>query len=124
VLPAAAWYFGFYLYFVFALCERKHEIQMRKAHVWHRELCGFKPEHERAMSKRSNEQNDAILHQNLPLVEVAESWLLDTILADAGAARAVVARLSDRVAVVAPGQLDALLARLRKLGHTPKVLER
>lgn len=66
---------------------------------------------------------DSILHQNLPLVEVAESWLLDTILADAAAARAVVIRLSDRVALVAPGQLDTLLARLRKLGHTPKVLE-
>ena len=75
------------------------------------------------MPKRPNNQSAATLHQNLPLVEVTEPWLLDTILADAGAARAVVTRLSDRVAVVAPGQLDTLLARLRKLGHTPKVLE-
>ena len=75
------------------------------------------------MPKRPDNQSAATLHQNLPLVEVAEPWLLDTILADAGAARAVVTRLSDRVAVVAPGQLDTLLARLRKLGHTPKVLE-
>jgi hypothetical protein len=75
------------------------------------------------MPKKSAYQADTILHQNLPLVEVAEPWLLDTILADAGAARAVVTRLSDHVAIVAPGQLDTLLARLRKLGHTPKVLE-
>jgi hypothetical protein len=75
------------------------------------------------MPKRPDNQSAATLHQNLPLVEVAEPWLLDTILADAGVARAVVTRLSDRVAVVAPGQLDTLLARLRKLGHTPKVLE-
>ena len=75
------------------------------------------------MAKKIADQEHTILHQNLPLVEVAEAWLLDSILADAGAARAVVTRLSDRVAVVAPGQLDALLARLRKLGHTPKVLE-
>jgi hypothetical protein len=75
------------------------------------------------MPKKSAHQADTILHQNLSLMEVAEPWLLDSILADAGAARAVVARLSDRVAVVAPGQLDTLLARLRKLGHTPKVLE-
>jgi hypothetical protein len=34
-----------------------------------------------------------------------------------------VTRLSEHVAVVAPGQLDTLLTRLRKLGHTPKVLE-
>jgi hypothetical protein len=78
---------------------------------------------ERSTPKTLAHQADTILHQNLPLVEVAEPWLLDSILADAGAARAVVTRLSDRVAVVAPGQLDTLLARLRKFGHTPKVLE-
>jgi hypothetical protein len=75
------------------------------------------------MPKQSDGQYDTILHQNLPLVEVTEPWLLDTILADAGAARYIVTRLSDRVALVVPGQLDTLLARLRKLGHTPKVLE-
>jgi hypothetical protein len=41
-LPAAAWYSLFYLYFVFALCECKNEIQkegkvpLRKPHVGHR----------------------------------------------------------------------------------------
>jgi hypothetical protein len=75
------------------------------------------------VAKKTKSQAETILHKNLPLVEVAESWLLDTMLADAGAARYIVTRLSDRVAIVAPGQLDALLARLRKLGHTPKVLE-
>jgi hypothetical protein len=75
------------------------------------------------MPKQTARQENTTLHQNLPLVEVAEPWLLDTILADAGAARCIVTRLSDRVAIVAPGQTDALLARLRKLGHTPKVLE-
>ncbi|HJZ49387.1 MAG TPA: hypothetical protein VKE41_19555 [Roseiflexaceae bacterium] len=75
------------------------------------------------MAKQTAAPPETILHQNLPLIEVAEPWLLDTILADAGAARCVVTRLSDRVAVVAPGQLDTLLARLRKLGHTPKLLE-
>ena len=74
-------------------------------------------------TKTQAEQAETILHENLPLIEVAESWLLDTMLADAGAARYIVTRLSDRVAIVAPGQLDTLLARLRKLGHTPKVLE-
>ena len=75
------------------------------------------------MPKKATANPETILHQNLPLVEVAEPWLLDTILADASAARWIVTRLSDRVAVVAPGQIDALLARLRKLGHTPKMLE-
>ena len=63
-----------------------------------------------------------VLHGNLPIIEVAESWLLDSLLVDTRAARAILARLSDRVAIVAPGQFDALLTRLLKLGHTPKVL--
>ena len=75
------------------------------------------------MPKKTKPLTGTILHQNLPLVEVAEPWLLDTVLADAGAARWIVTRLSDRVAIVVPGQIDALLARLRKLGHTPKLLE-
>ena len=75
------------------------------------------------MPKQTKTHAATILHPNLPLLEVAEPWLLDTVLADAGAARWIVTRLSDRVAIVAPGQVDALLARLRKLGHTPKVLE-
>ena len=75
------------------------------------------------MPKQTIRKGNTILHHNLPLVEVAEPWLLDTMLADAGAARWIVTRLSDRVAIVAPGQVDTLLARLRKLGHTPKLLE-
>src|SRR3954466_4805125 len=40
--PAAAWYFPFYLYFVFALYERKNEIQKKmkyhcaRSHLGHR----------------------------------------------------------------------------------------
>ncbi len=64
-----------------------------------------------------------ILHENLPLIEVADSVLLDVIAADSQARKLILVRLSERVAIVAPGGFDALLARLRKLGHTPKVVE-
>jgi hypothetical protein len=74
------------------------------------------------MSKTAIKQPPVMLHANLPVVEVAEGWLLDALLADAGVARFILARLSDRVAIVAPGQVDTLLTRLRRLGHTPKVL--
>ena len=67
--------------------------------------------------------SSAKLHENLPLIEVAEGWLLDALLADAAAAQCILTRLSDRVALVAPGQSEALLARLRKLGHMPKMLQ-
>ena len=66
---------------------------------------------------------NAILHENLPIIEVAEAWLLDALLADAPAAQCILTRLSECVAVVDPGRFDVLLARLRKLGHTPKVLQ-
>lgn len=65
---------------------------------------------------------NATLHENLPIIEVAHGLLLDTLLADAPAAQCILTRLSDRVAIVSPGQFDMLLARLRRLGHTPKVL--
>ncbi|MBU2610166.1 MAG: hypothetical protein KJ606_04370 [Chloroflexi bacterium] len=67
--------------------------------------------------------NQPILHDNLPLIEVADHLTLDDLYADPRAAQYLLTRLSKTVAVVAPGQMDALLARLRKLGHTPKVLE-
>jgi len=68
-------------------------------------------------------RNNPILHENIIIIEVAEAWLLDIVLADGQAAHTILTRLSERVAVVAPGQFDSLLARLRKLGHLPKILE-
>jgi len=64
-----------------------------------------------------------ILHENLPLLEVADPVLLDILTADTQARRLILARLSDRAAIIAPGGFDVLLARVRKLGHTPKVVE-
>jgi hypothetical protein len=63
-----------------------------------------------------------ILHENLPIIEVAEAYLLDMLIEDKVAAPLLLTRLSDRVAVVAPAKLDTLLTRLLKLGHTPKVV--
>ncbi len=64
-----------------------------------------------------------LLHEHLPLIETADRVTLDSLYADPRAARFLLTRLSDTVAVVAPGQMDALLAYLLKAGHTPKVLE-
>lgn len=63
------------------------------------------------------------LHENVPLLEVRDKVTLDMLFADAQAGRYRIRRLSDVAAMVMPGQVDPLLARLRKLGHTPKVLE-
>jgi hypothetical protein len=64
---------------------------------------------------------NAILHDHLPLIVVAETWLLDLLLTDAATAPYLI-RLDDHVAAVAPEALEPLLARLQSLGHTPKVL--
>jgi len=68
------------------------------------------------------EQRKATLHQNLPIIQVADGLLLDTLLADAQAAQCILTRLSDQTAIVSPGKFEVLLARLRRLGHLPKVL--
>ncbi len=64
-----------------------------------------------------------VLHKNLPLIEVADALILDDLYADPQAARHLLAQLGPTVAVVAPGEMDNLLMRLLKLGHTPKVME-
>jgi len=62
-----------------------------------------------------------ILHRNLPIIEVAEAVLLDELMLDKQVSAMVLTRLSGRVAVVDPSRYDTLIARLRKLGHLPKV---
>ena len=64
------------------------------------------------------------LHENISLIQMEDRISLDMVLADGVASRYLLTRLSDTVAVVAPGGFDALLARLLRLGHTPKVQER
>jgi hypothetical protein len=71
----------------------------------------------------ARQSTQSVIHSNIPVIEVAEGWLLDALLADTTAAKYIVLRLSETVAVVTPGTVDALLARVRKLGHTPKVLD-
>jgi hypothetical protein len=66
---------------------------------------------------------EPILHKNLPIIEVADHLILDDLYADPRSAQYLLTRLGPTVAVVAPGEIDNLLARLLKLGHTPKVLE-
>jgi hypothetical protein len=67
--------------------------------------------------------NRPILHENLPLIEVSDPLDLDALYTDLRAAQYLLTRIGPTIAVVAPGEIDNLLARLRKLGHTPKVME-
>jgi hypothetical protein len=63
------------------------------------------------------------LHENISLLQMEDRVSLDLVLADKTASKYLLTRLSDTIVVVEPGQFDALLRRLLRLGHTPKVLE-
>jgi hypothetical protein len=65
--------------------------------------------------------NPTLLHRNIPIIEVAEPILLDELMLDRYVSGMVLARLSDCVALIDPRCYDTLVARLRKLGHLPKV---
>ncbi|MBR8831593.1 MAG: hypothetical protein N5P05_003079 [Chroococcopsis gigantea SAG 12.99] len=62
------------------------------------------------------------VHENLPMIEVANPLLLDTLLSDKRTGHLIIKRLDERVAIVSPGQMETLLTKLKKLGHLPKVL--
>lgn len=63
------------------------------------------------------------LHKNISLIEVNDPAVLDQLYADRKAAEFLLARLSERVALVDSEKLDALYTRLRKLDHLPKVIQ-
>jgi hypothetical protein len=63
----------------------------------------------------------AVIHENIPTLEVADSVTLDHLLADVTVANAVVRRLSPTMVVVDPAKVEMVVTRLRKLGHLPKV---
>ena len=71
-----------------------------------------------------NPPNLALIHENVALLEAANKLLLDTLYADPNTRPFLLARLSDTVAIVQPDKFDVLLSRLKKSGHTPKVLEK
>jgi len=64
----------------------------------------------------------ATLHERVSLIEVATPFLLDTLMSNPRTAPLILTRLDDRTAIVAPGKIDELLERLKKLGQLPKVL--
>lgn len=70
---------------------------------------------------RTVSMSRTILHRNVPIIEVADKALLDELLLDRSVAAMVLTRLSHRVALIDPGRFLELAARLRKLGHLPKV---
>ena len=64
-----------------------------------------------------------VLHANLTVIEVADPFLLQTLRADRRVGSAILAQLSDCVAIIQPGQGEWVIKQLLKAGHTPKVID-
>jgi uncharacterized protein YaiI (UPF0178 family) len=66
----------------------------------------------------------AKLHRRVCLVLTEDAVLAEELLARKKLASEVAGRLSDKVLLIRPGKLDAVLDELRKMGHTPQVVSK
>jgi hypothetical protein len=66
----------------------------------------------------------AKLHRKVCLVLTEDAVLAEELLARKKLAAEVAGRLSERVLLIRPGRLDAVLDELRKMSHTPQVVGR
>ena len=64
------------------------------------------------------------LHRRVCLVLTEDAVLAEELLARAKMAQDVVGRLTDRVLLVRPGRVEAVIEELKKMGHTPQVVSR
>jgi hypothetical protein len=70
----------------------------------------------------SNTRLAAKLHRRVSFVLVDDALLAEELLARKKLAGDVAGRLSDRVLLIKPGRVDAVVDELKKMGHTPQVV--
>ena len=64
----------------------------------------------------------AKLHRKVSLIQTEDAVLAEEILANRKLAQDIVGRLADRVLLIRPGRVDAVIDELKKMGHTPQVV--
>ncbi len=62
------------------------------------------------------------LHRRVCLVQTEDAVLAEELLARKKLGPEIVGRLTDRVLLVRSGRLEAVVAELRAMGHTPAVV--
>jgi hypothetical protein len=62
------------------------------------------------------------LHRRVCLVQTEDALLAEELLASKRLSQDVVGRLAERVLLIRPGRVDAVVQELQRLGHTPQVL--
>ncbi len=61
-------------------------------------------------------------HRRVCLVQTEDAVLAEEVLANRKIASDIVGRLADRVLLVRPGRVDAVVLELQKMGHTPQLV--
>jgi hypothetical protein len=64
------------------------------------------------------------LHRRVCLVLTDDAVLAEEVLARKKLTQEVAGRLTDRVLLIRPGRVEAVLEELRRMGHTPQVVGR
>ena len=64
------------------------------------------------------------LHRRVCLVLTEDAVLAEELLARKKLSQEVAGRLTDRVLLVRPGRVEAVVEELRRMGHTPQVVGR
>jgi hypothetical protein len=62
------------------------------------------------------------LHRRVCLIQTEDVILAEELLASRRLAQDVVGRLTERVLLVRPGRVEAVVQELQRMGHTPAVL--
>ncbi len=62
------------------------------------------------------------LHRRVCLVVTEDAVLAEELLARKKLAPDIVGRLTDRVLLVRPGRVEAIVQELQRMGHTPRVV--
>lgn len=66
----------------------------------------------------------AKLHRRVCLVVTEDALLAEELLARKKLSAELAGRLSEKVLLIRPGRLELVLDELRKMGHTPQVVNR
>jgi hypothetical protein len=64
------------------------------------------------------------LYRRVSLIQTEDAILAEELLARKRLAQDLVGRLTDRVLLVRPGRVEAVVEELQKMSHTPQVVGR
>ncbi|MEI7684390.1 MAG: hypothetical protein WCL32_05135 [Planctomycetota bacterium] len=62
------------------------------------------------------------LHRRVCLVQTEDSLLTEEVIANRKISQDIVGRLADRVLLIRPGRVEAVVQEMQKMGHTPQVV--